>query len=234
MRLRRALAALVIPLSLVAAIPIGSGVAQAAPTAPTTYAGSTVPSAVSQPTRDKPQSKIWFAGGVWWALMATSTDGQVRIHRLDPDHKWRSTGVLVDSRVNSTADALWTGDELYVASRLNDGIGVRVSSFDFNAQAGTWSLSAGPTTLGTGSVESVTIAQDTVGRVWVTYLRNKRIYVQGTTSTSVRFVGCSDRGERDHGRGVLRRRLCDRLVRQSGRRDVVGPDRPALLLRGPR
>lgn len=185
MSLRRAFLALLVPFSLVVAVPMGSGVAQAAPAVPTTYAGSTVPNAVSQPTRDKPQSKIWFAGGAWWAVMASSTDGQVRIHRLDPDHKWRSTGVLVDSRINSTADALWTGDELLVASRLNDGIGVRVSSFAFDAQAGTWSLSVGPTTLNTGSVESVTIAEDTVGRVWVTYLGSKRIYVQGTTSTSV-------------------------------------------------
>ncbi len=185
MSFRRVSLALLIPLTLVVVVPIGSGTAQAAATAPTTYAGSTVPNSVSEPTRDKPQSKIWYAGGTWWAVMATSTDGQVRIHRLDADHKWRSTGVLVDSRVNSTADVLWTGDELLVASRLSDGIGVRVSRFAFNAQSGTWSLSAGPTTLGTGSVDSVTIAEDTVGRVWVAYLRNKRIYVQGTTSNSV-------------------------------------------------
>ena len=35
------------------------------------------------PTAAKPQSKLWFAAGWWWASMASATTGGYRIHHLE-------------------------------------------------------------------------------------------------------------------------------------------------------
>ena len=83
----------------------GPGTARAAGTEPVTYQGATFPTAGPAPTEDKPQSKLWFADGSWWALMRSSS-GPITIHRL-VDHAWRNTGTVVDDRAASSGDALW-------------------------------------------------------------------------------------------------------------------------------
>src|SRR5688572_29363022 len=61
---------------------------------PITYAGPTYPTAGPAPTEDKPQSKLWYNDGSWWALMRVTAG--VTIHRLGTDHKWVNTGTVVD------------------------------------------------------------------------------------------------------------------------------------------
>jgi hypothetical protein len=86
---------------------LAAGVAQAA--VPTTYQDFAYTSTVtSNPTADKPQSKLWFQDGSWWSLMLSPSDNVVHIFELRADHTWRDTGTVVDSRSNSTGDALWT------------------------------------------------------------------------------------------------------------------------------
>src|SRR5437868_658409 len=77
------------------AVAIGSGLvwpstASAAVGVPTTYVDQTFASGVASPTQDKPQSKLWYHDGSWWALMVTNS-GPVDIHELMPDHTWRDT-----------------------------------------------------------------------------------------------------------------------------------------------
>src|SRR3954469_25205136 len=98
-------------LAAVAAV-IGSGLvwpsaASAAVGVPTTYVDQTFASGVASPTQDKPQSKLWYHDGSWWALMVTNA-GPVDIHELMANHTWRDTGTVVDARSTSTGDALWS------------------------------------------------------------------------------------------------------------------------------
>ncbi|GGH91196.1 hypothetical protein GCM10007170_06780 [Arthrobacter liuii] len=77
------------------------------------------------PTSDKPQSKLWWNDGSWWADMWTTGSGW-HIYRLDRGtHTWVDTGTLNDARGNTLADALWDGTHLYIASHV---VGVSTNS----------------------------------------------------------------------------------------------------------
>jgi hypothetical protein len=146
---------------------------------PQTYVGHVYGDTVTNPNADKPQSKLWYHAGSWWALMAEAGGTAVRIHELMPDHTWRNTGATVDGRRNSTGDALWSArnNRLYVASRTT-GANLLVNAFTFDATHRSWATAAGfPVTLPTGGSESATIDQDSTGRLWVTYTRGSRLWV---------------------------------------------------------
>jgi hypothetical protein len=130
----------------------------------------------TSPTEDKPQSKLWFNDGIWWALMRTNTNGadgnpDVTIHRLQADHTWLNTGTVVDGRAASTGDALWTGSKLYVASRVTSG-NINAARLSYNATTDKYTMESGfPKSVTSGSIESVTITQDSLGRLWVTFTK---------------------------------------------------------------
>src|SRR5918999_927159 len=54
-------------------------------------------SSVDAPTKDKPQSKVWFADGSWWGgLFGTGTNDH-RIHRYNAgSNTWTATSTVVD------------------------------------------------------------------------------------------------------------------------------------------
>ncbi|CAN5791317.1 hypothetical protein BH24ACT15_BH24ACT15_30920 [soil metagenome] len=154
--------------------------ASAAVGVPVTYLDHVYSSSVSRPSENKPQSKLWYHDGAWWALMVNTGGSLVYIHELMPDHTWRNTGVQVDSRVNSKGDALWSGRDgkLYVASR-SAGSNLQVNSFLYNTTIRSWERNAGfPVTVDSGGgSESATIDQDSLGRLWVTYTQASRVWV---------------------------------------------------------
>ena len=62
---------------------------------------------VVAPTGEKPQSKLWFNDGTWWASMFNRTVGEYHIYRYDrASHTWSDTGTLIDERNSSKADTL--------------------------------------------------------------------------------------------------------------------------------
>src|SRR3712207_5791626 len=117
-RLTRLLAVVGTAAALVAGTFAAPPPASAAVGVPIDYVGHTYASTAS-PTADKPQSKLWFLDGSWWALMVADGTSTTTIHQLLPDHTWRNTGAVVDTRANSTGDALWSSRDsrLYVANR---------------------------------------------------------------------------------------------------------------------
>lgn len=163
------------------------GQAAAAVGVPVTYPGHSYDSSVANPSADKPQSKLWFHDGSWWALMVRSGGTAVTIHRLDrTTHVWNDTGTVVDDRLNSTGDALWSGRDgrLYVASRVKGtgtGANLEVSAYIYGN--GTWSPVTGfPVALDTkGGSESATIDQDSLGHLWVTYTQGAKLWVAHST-----------------------------------------------------
>ncbi|MHB1481639.1 MAG: hypothetical protein ACYCXH_04895, partial [Bellilinea sp.] len=77
----------------------------------------------SAPTGQKPQSKLWFQDGIWWGILYNKTTSAFEIYSLDwSSQTWQSTGVLVDSRPRTSADVLWTGDQLFIASAMNPNL----------------------------------------------------------------------------------------------------------------
>lgn len=175
-------------LLLVATPVLGGTAAVAAATVPTTYAGPTYGSGATAPSADKPQSKLWHNDGAWWALMATSST--VNIFELRPDHTWRDTGVVVDTRLNSTGDALWSAGSLYVSSRTDGTSGaIRVTKLRYSSAARTYTRDPGfPVTLPGGGAESVTADRDSLGRLWVTFTRSSAVWVTHSTTTPTKFV----------------------------------------------
>jgi PKD repeat protein len=146
------------------------------------------------PTSDKPQSKLWWNDGSWWANMWKSNSGW-HIHRLDRSlETWVDTGAAVDSRSNTLSDTLWDGSHLYIASHV-----VTVSSdaspvpsvsgqpaklYRYSYSGGTYTLDAGfPTTITNNSSESMTIDKDTTGAVWATWTQVGGNAATGFTNT---------------------------------------------------
>ena len=154
------------------------------PSTPTTYEGFDYGVSSHPPTADKPQSKLWFADGSWWAVMISPTDAkQVNVFELMPDHTWRDTGVTIDDRTTSTADVLYEDGVLYTASRAASS-GARVNRLRYAPSTRTWQQDAGfPVSASPGGSESVTLARDSLGRLWITYTRNSKVWVQRTTGT---------------------------------------------------
>ncbi len=152
------------------------------------YSGVTNP-----PTADKPQSKMWWNDGSWWADMWTTGTGW-QIYRLDRATKtWVSTGVTNDSRSNASSDTLWDGNKLYIASHVvtvsGDGSpkaslsGQPAKLYRYSYASGKYTLDAGfPTNINNNSSESMTIDKDTTGAVWATWTQVSGSSTSGFTS----------------------------------------------------
>ncbi|MDQ0769288.1 PKD repeat protein [Pseudarthrobacter defluvii] len=146
------------------------------------------------PTADKPQSKLWWNDGSWWADMWTTGSGW-HIYRLDRGtHVWVDTGVLNDARGSTLADTLWDGTHLYIASHV-----VSVSSdtnpaaskaghpaylYRYSYVGGKYTLDPGfPSVITDNSSESLTIAEDSTGAIWATWTQVAGNATSGYTNT---------------------------------------------------
>ncbi len=160
------------------------------------HPGAAFNGSVNVPTSDKPQSKLWYADGLWWAAMFDTTSRTWRIFRLDrATETWTNTGVLVDDRPNTLADTLWDGTHLYIASHV-----VTISSdttakpsvansparflrYSYDSATKSFALDAGfPATITTQSSESMTIDKDSTGRIWATWTQVSGSSATGFTS----------------------------------------------------
>jgi Ca2+-binding RTX toxin-like protein len=137
------------------------------------------------PTTSKPESKLWFNDGFWWAVMAkkvTATNNDYDIFRLRlRPQRWVDTGVLVDQRASTRQDVLWTGSKLFIAAHKY----VAVSDFDSTPAPGDqmllyrFSYSAGSNTYtldGTAVInaqksETLVIDRDSNGAIWATWVQ---------------------------------------------------------------
>jgi hypothetical protein len=143
-------------------------------------------------TGEKPESKLWFHDNQWWASMVSPANaGAHTIWRLGQT-SWTDTGVVIDSRPASKEDVLTVGGTLYVASRASSGLGGnKLRRFTYTGSS--YQLDSGfPVTLPGAGEETLTVARDSTGRLWVTYESGSSIRVahsQGSdTSWSLPFV----------------------------------------------
>jgi PKD repeat protein len=142
-------------------------------------------------TGEKPESKLWWNDGSWWASMLHSASQTYHIFRLDRSNQtWADTGTPIDNRPKSRADALWDGSKLYVSSHVfassssaaASGNPARLYRYSYNPASKTYSLDAGfPVQINNYSTETLTIDKDSTGVLWATWTQGSQVYVNNTT-----------------------------------------------------
>src|SRR5919112_2302322 len=145
---------------------------------------------VDNPTGEKPQSKLWFNDGTWWASMFNRTAEEYHIYRYNrTTHTWGDTGTLIDERNSSKADTLWDGSHLYVATAgactTCSPQSARILRYSYDAVSKRYSLDPGfPVTgISNGGMEAIVLEKDTTGKLWVTYTQKSKVYVNRSLST---------------------------------------------------
>jgi hypothetical protein len=206
MRLLRLFIALLLAAAVTVAIPVPAQAADIGQPGPS-FAGD----GVDTPTADKAQSKLWFQDGSWWGLLWSKSANATKIYRLDAaTQSWQETKTVVDARPSARGDALWDEKDgkLYVVSGTtvvsewnspptHDAVtsgSAALHRFSYNASTQTYSRDAGfPVTLHKGSTESITVAKDSVGKLWVTYTsvasdNSNRVYVNHSTTSDTEWA----------------------------------------------
>ncbi len=123
----------------------------------------------ANPTWDKPQSKVWFAEGNWWAWLPSGNGGS-RLWRRGVDGSWQSDAKLAEvlEKLPGRADVYAAGD-LAVAA-LVDGRRMAVVALSWSEEDDSYSLLAPPLQWEEkGEVETVTIDRDAAGFFWIAY-----------------------------------------------------------------
>ena len=153
------------------------------------YEGPLGTGAGAAPSGSKPQAKLWFNDGTWWASMWDVSTSDFYIWRLDrTSETWSRTNTRLDDRSSTRADVLWDGTKLYVASHEfseSDGSGTsRLYRYSYNSSTDTYSLDTGfPVTINNVTSETLTIDKDSTGKLWVTWEQGTQVWVNRTTGS---------------------------------------------------
>ncbi|HSJ88907.1 MAG TPA: hypothetical protein VK909_16965, partial [Anaerolineales bacterium] len=151
------------------------------------------------PTGQKPQSKLWFNDGIWWGVLYNKVSKHFEIYRFNwATDTWATTSVMVDARIKSSADALWTGSKLYTVSNAPEAatgdVNMYVMRFSYNSTSKTYSVDGGfPVAVYNHAVETVVMDQDTAGNVWVTFTDDnnsggRSTYITHTTANDTTWI----------------------------------------------
>jgi len=158
------------------------------------FAGPSTAGTGGAASGEKPESKLWWNDNRWWASLYHAASGTYHIWRLDraaSPKRWIDTGVVLDNRPKSRADTLWDGRHLYVASAVFassntavvSGDGARLYRYSYDPVEHTYTLDAGfPASVNNTSSESITIDQDSSGRLWATWTQAQQVYFNATTA----------------------------------------------------
>jgi Ca2+-binding RTX toxin-like protein len=134
------------------------------------------------PTTSKPESKLWYNDGFWWASMfaKTGTVGNYDIFKL-VGNTWTDTGAVIDSRDSTRQDVLWDGTHLFVASHkfqstatFSAAVGneMKLYRFSYNSGTDTYSLDTGfPVTINAQRSEATVLDKDSTGKLWATWVQ---------------------------------------------------------------
>jgi uncharacterized repeat protein (TIGR01451 family) len=117
-------------------------------------------------TEAKPQSKVWFHGHTFWAVLAGSAGPHTGtwLMRLEPDNTW-AYALQLSTNTGTKADVKEVGDVVHI---LMHNSGSHLLSLQYNAALKTyepWSVRPTPTPVYVG--ETGTIDIDSTGRMWL-------------------------------------------------------------------
>jgi hypothetical protein len=138
------------------------------------------PDTVLEPTEGRPEHKLWYNDGKWWANMYSTQSNAYTIHHLDWDSQnWVSTGVVVDERPGARSDTLWDGTKLYIASYLKQENPGPVNSPENFGRLYRYSYTGGQYVLDAGfplegitehRTKTLSLEKDSTGRLWIAYV----------------------------------------------------------------
>lgn len=148
---------------------------------------------ISAPSGEKPESKLWWHDGTWWGNLCHS-DGNYHIYRLNlSNQRWEDTGVVIDNR---KSDALWdpVAGKLYVVTHVFTTSGAsatcpgqcgKLYRFSYNAGSRIFTLDSGfpVDNVTRGKAETVVLAKDSTGQLWVTYVESRKVMVNRSLSS---------------------------------------------------
>jgi hypothetical protein len=155
------------------------------------YSGATAP------TGEKPESKLWFNDGRWWASMYHTGSKTWHIYYLNRSaspESWVDTGTVIDSRANTSNDALWSNNKLYIASHVKatsnttvtSGQPARLYRYSYSTATKTYTLDSGfPNSINNTSSETLVMDRDASGRLWATWTQAQKVYVNSTSTGDV-------------------------------------------------
>jgi PKD repeat protein len=141
------------------------------------------------PTGSKPESKLWWNDGFWWASMWDVASSDFHIYRLDTGTQtWSDTGVALDDRSSTRADVLWDAPsgKLYVASHRfsespSSGHQSRLYRLSYNPSTNTYTRDTGfPVTINNFRTETLVIDRDSTGQLWATWVQGGKVWVNAT------------------------------------------------------
>ncbi|HEY7730423.1 MAG TPA: hypothetical protein VH950_05925, partial [Gaiellaceae bacterium] len=157
------------------------------------------------PTTSKPESKLWFRDGRWWAIMFDQSD-VYRIFRLNlRSQHWVNTGVAVDPRDSTRQDVLSVGNTLLVASHKfvktthqnpmpGAGDEMRLYRFSYHSGSNTYSPD-GQVTIDPQRAEALTIAREAPGKIWATWVQEEggqhKVFASRTTGDCATGGSCA-------------------------------------------
>ena len=158
------------------------------------------PDTVREPTEGRPEHKLWYHDGKWWASMYSTQANSFTIHRLDwSNQTWVNTGVLIDERPNSRSDALWDGTTLYIVTYVkqeNPGFTSNVDNqawlnrYSYNTATG-WTMEGDPRKgIVQHRLKVLSLEKDSTGRLWIAYITRP----SGTLEYQVYVRSSSDGG----------------------------------------
>jgi hypothetical protein len=186
----RAVAAVALLATILALVPATAGAASDLGTA-----GPATSGAGTGVTGEKPESKVWWNDGRWWAPLFDTVSQTYHIEWLDTattPARWVDTGTAVDNRPTSRADTLSVGSKLYIASHAkaasnadaSSGKPARLYRYSYDAGTARYTLDAGfPVVMSSYSSETFVIERDTTGQLWATWTQGGAVYVNTTTGS---------------------------------------------------
>jgi hypothetical protein len=146
----------------------------------------------SAATGEKPESKLWWNDGSWWASLFDTSSQTHHIFRLDRSTEhWVDTGTMIDNRPKTRADVLWDGNKLYISSHVRasssagaaPGNPARLYRFSYDRVTKTYTRDTGfPVQINNYSSETLTIDKDSTGVLWATWTQGSKVYVNSTTA----------------------------------------------------
>jgi hypothetical protein len=153
-------------------------------------------------TSYKPESKLFTTDGVgqpfrWWGVLGTSGPSPAAglwIWELEEEnHRWDPEVQLPGADPWAKADALFDAGTLYVTTRddkdAEEGNPRQSSLYEVPyLGAGVWGQVAGPFPITTSSIETLTIARDSLGRLWVAHESGGKIKVGSTAPFGTSFT----------------------------------------------
>jgi hypothetical protein len=148
------------------------------------------PLQLSTTTGEKPQSKVWFHAGRWWAVLPSRavTPTGTWLWRLGADNRW--TNVLrLSSSTSAKADVRPVGELAHVLLHAGSS---QLVSLQYVAAQQTyllWTQRPTPTTLSVSGSEIATIDVDSTARMWLATESSSDVLVYYSDSPYVTFHG---------------------------------------------